>query len=108
MGLVPRQYSIGGNIYLGLISRSGDSYLRTLLIQGARSSVQMAHKVPTEKEHVERNRAAVPTVYRARKNTALVKAFRPDGDARFVGAASAANVHVRLRRGLRIRSTRGG
>lgn len=49
IGLVPRQHSSGGKEYLGRIRRSGDSYLRTLLIQGARSSLQIAHKVITEK-----------------------------------------------------------
>jgi transposase len=39
MGLVPRQHSSGGkNVLLG-ISKRGDSYLRTLLIHGARSVI---------------------------------------------------------------------
>ena len=49
MGLVPRQDSSGGHQRLGPISCSGDAYLRTLLIQGARSSVQAANRVPLEK-----------------------------------------------------------
>jgi transposase len=49
LGLVPRQHSTGGHQRLGRISCSGDAYLRTLLIQGARSSIQAAHRVPTEK-----------------------------------------------------------
>ena len=49
LGLVPRQDSTGGHQRLGHISGSGDAYLRTLLIQGARSSVQAANRVPTEK-----------------------------------------------------------
>jgi transposase len=49
LGLVPRQHSSGGHERLGHISRSGDAYLRTLLIQGARSSVQQARRVPAEK-----------------------------------------------------------
>jgi transposase len=42
LGLVPRQYSSGGKIKLGRITRRGDAYLRTLLIQGARSALQAA------------------------------------------------------------------
>lgn len=49
LGLTPSQHSSGGHRRLGSISCRGDSYLRTLLIQGARSSVQRAHKVPREK-----------------------------------------------------------
>jgi transposase len=37
LGLVPRQYSTGGKPRLGGITKAGDSYLRTLLILGARS-----------------------------------------------------------------------
>ncbi len=37
LGLVPRQYSTGGKPNLGGISKRGNSYLRMLLIQGARA-----------------------------------------------------------------------
>jgi transposase len=37
LGLVPRQYSSGGKSQLKGISKRGDTYLRTLLIHGARS-----------------------------------------------------------------------
>ena len=49
LGLVPVQHSSGGRSRLGRISCRGDSYLRTLLIQGARSSLQRAKAVPWEK-----------------------------------------------------------
>ena len=49
LGLVPKQNSSGGHEKLGRISRNGDSYLRTLLIQGARSSVNQARRVSLEK-----------------------------------------------------------
>jgi transposase len=42
LGLVPRQYSSGGKRKLGSITRRGDAYLRALLIQGARSTLQAA------------------------------------------------------------------
>ena len=49
LGLTPVQRSSGGKDRLGSISCRGDSYLRTLLIQGARSSVQRAKAVVLEK-----------------------------------------------------------
>jgi transposase len=49
LGLTPTQHSSGGRSRLGQISCRGDSYLRTLLIQGARSSLQRAKAVSREK-----------------------------------------------------------
>ena len=49
LGLVPMQHSSGGRSRLGRISCRGDGYLRTLLIQGARSSLQRAKAVAWEK-----------------------------------------------------------
>ena len=49
LGLVPTQFSSGGHTQLGEISCRGDDYLRTLLIQGARSSLQRAKAVATGK-----------------------------------------------------------
>ena len=43
IGLVPRQRSSGGKNNLGGITKRGDTYLRTLLIQGAKSAVMTAH-----------------------------------------------------------------
>jgi transposase len=45
LGLTPAQYSTGGKARLGSITCRGDGYLRTLLIQGARSAVQRARVV---------------------------------------------------------------
>ena len=44
IGLVPRQHSSGGKNNLGGITKRGDVYLRSLLIQGAKSAVMTAHK----------------------------------------------------------------
>jgi len=44
MGLVPRQHSSGGKPTLLGISKRGDTYLRTLLIHGARSVVRVAER----------------------------------------------------------------
>ena len=42
LGLVPRQYSTGGKMRLGPITKRGDGYLRTLLMLGARAVLQSA------------------------------------------------------------------
>ena len=44
MGIVPSQNSSGGKASLGRITKRGDDYLRTLLIQGAKSLVMSAGK----------------------------------------------------------------
>lgn len=49
IGITPSQHSSGSRKLLGKISCRGDGYLRTLLIQGARSSLQRARAVPREK-----------------------------------------------------------
>jgi transposase len=44
LGLVPKQHSSGGKARLLGISKRGDTYLRTLLIHGARSVVYRASR----------------------------------------------------------------
>jgi transposase len=44
LGLVPQQYASGGKTRLGHISKRGNVYLRTLLIHGARSVLQLTGK----------------------------------------------------------------
>jgi transposase len=46
LGLVPREHSSGGKQRLYGITRRGDSYLRTLLIHGARSALRCAGDKP--------------------------------------------------------------
>jgi len=48
LGLTPREHSSGGRRHLGRMSKRGDSYLRMLLIQGARASLRSA-KIKTDK-----------------------------------------------------------
>ena len=96
MGLVPRQHSSGGkNVLLGM-SKRGDTYLRTLLIHGARSVILRAGKkvggwLPTL---IARRNPNVAAVALANKNARIVWAllahdreFRPDykAAASFVG-----------------------
>jgi len=51
LGLVPRQHSTGGKTRLGQITRSGDGYLRTLLVLGARAVLRRA---PRESDPLSR------------------------------------------------------
>lgn len=44
LGLTPRQHSSGGKNNLGSITKRGDMYVRSLLIQGAKSAVMTAHR----------------------------------------------------------------
>lgn len=50
-GLTPRQYSTGGKVRLGSISKRGDRYLRTLLVHGARSELMHTPKRSDHKSH---------------------------------------------------------
>ena len=55
LGLVPSQHSSGGHARLGAITCRGDGYLRTLLIQGARSALNRAKAVAPEKATPEQH-----------------------------------------------------
>ena len=67
LGLVPRQHSTGGKPTLLGISKRGDTYLRTLLIHGGRSVVQVASK-----HDDNRNRWIVELGKRRNKNICAV------------------------------------
>ena len=49
LGLTPKEHSSGLRRRLGAISKRGDTYLRTLLIAGARSVLLSAHR--TKRPH---------------------------------------------------------
>jgi transposase len=51
--VVPSQQATGGKVRLGQITCRGDAYLRTLLVQGARSSHQRAMAVAPDKATAE-------------------------------------------------------
>jgi len=67
LGLVPRQCSTGGKPRLLGISKRGDTYLRKLLIHGARSALRFADR----KQDV-RSRWVVEVEGRRGKNIAAV------------------------------------
>jgi transposase len=80
LGLVPRQHSSGGRPRLLGISKRGDTYLRTLLIHGARSAVRVAKNKSslTDKrtnEMLNRRHQNVASVARANKNARIVWAL---------------------------------
>ena len=79
LGLVPRQYSSGGKQNLQGISKRGDSYLRSLLIHGARAVVSTT-KVKSETESwvgriLARKNVNVATVAVANRNARIVWAL---------------------------------
>jgi transposase len=89
LGLVPRQHSSGGKQNLLGISKRGDTYLRTLLIHGARSVIHWQTRKPDACSWVagvvKRRNKNVAAVALANKNARIVWAllahereFRPD------------------------------
>ena len=58
LGLVPKQTGTGGKVRLGGISKRGDTYLRTLLIHGARSVLSHAKEPGPWLEQIKQRRPA--------------------------------------------------
>ena len=79
LGLVPRQHSSGGKQNLLGISKRGDTYLRTLLIHGARSVIYRAGHKPESCSWingvVNRRNKNVAAVALANKNARIVWAL---------------------------------
>ena len=79
LGLVPRQYSTGGKQTLLGISKRGDTYLRTLLVHGARPVVRVCeHKLETDtwlKRLMGRRNKNVAAVALANKNARVAWAL---------------------------------
>jgi transposase len=79
MGLVPKQSSSGGKQNLLGISKRGDTYLRTLLIHGARSVIQYAEKKADEsswlRKLMARRNKNVAAVALANKNARTIWAL---------------------------------
>jgi transposase len=86
LGLVPRQHSSGGKNNLGGITKRGDTYLRSLLSQSAKSAVMSAHKrsdpisrwIVALKERAGWQKAAVAL---ANKNARILWAVMTKGEA---------------------------
>lgn len=79
LGLVPKQHSSGGKQNLQGISKRGDTYLRTLLIHGARSVIYQAGQRPESCSWinglVNRRNKNVAAVALANKNARIVWAL---------------------------------
>jgi len=79
IGLVPRQHSTGGKQLLLGISKRGDTYLRTLLIHGARAVVRFAENKASENSWVckiaTRRNKNIATVALANKNARTIWAI---------------------------------
>ena len=90
MGLVPKQHSTGGKSRLQGISKRGDTYLRTLLIHGARSAILAAQRKAQQADSwltklLQRRSPNVVAVALANKNARIIWAllahdreFRPN------------------------------
>jgi transposase len=89
LGLVPRQHSSGGKPTLLGMSKRGDTYLRTLLVHGARSAILAAQRKtsinPWLANLLHRRNPNIAAVALANKNARTVWAllahdreFRPD------------------------------
>jgi transposase len=86
LGLVPRQYSSGGKSLLLGISKRGDSYLRTLLIHGARSVIRRVNKAENSQNTwlsnlIERRGHNKASVALANKNARVIWALMAKGTA---------------------------
>jgi len=86
LGLVPKQHSTGGKSVLQGISKRGDSYLRTLLIHGARAVIRVADKKPATNwlnRMLARRHKNVAAVALANKNARIIWALLTNNDRRF-------------------------
>lgn len=83
LGLVPKQHSSGGKQNLLGISKRGDTYLRTLLIHGARAVVRFAENkvAPNQwlRELMGRRNKNVAAVALANKNARIIWALLAKG-----------------------------
>jgi transposase len=79
LGIVPRQHSTGGKPTLLGISKRGDTYLRTLLIHGARAVIRVAERKaaadPWLKSLLARRNKNVAAVALANKNARTIWAL---------------------------------
>lgn len=80
LGVVPRQHSTGGKQTLLGISKRGDTYLRTLLIHGARAVIRGVAKKTGARESwiqrlIDRRNKNVAAVALANKNARIVWAL---------------------------------
>lgn len=85
LGLTPKQYTTGGKIRLGRITRKGDAYLRTLLIHGTRAVLATLKDKDDQlscwtKALIERRGYKRAAVALAAKNARIVWALMAKGE----------------------------
>ncbi len=95
IGLVPRQYSTGGKVRMGRISKQGDQYLRWLLVAGAMTVIRHAKRRGTTDPwlaHIIANKPTkVAAVALANKNARIAWVLlRHGGTYRKAASAKAA------------------
>lgn len=94
LGIVPAQTGTGGKVRLLGISKRGDSYLRTLLIHGARSVLVHSKTPPKWLEELKQRRPSnVVVVAMANKMARMIWAILAHGrtyDAQWLSQAAAA------------------
>lgn len=86
LGLVPRQHSSGGQSVLLGISKRGDTYLRTLLIHGARAVIRFADTKPSTtwlNKLLNRRNKNIAAVALANKNARVIWALLTREEQRF-------------------------
>lgn len=86
LGLVPKQHSSGGKSVLLGISKRGDTYLRTLLIHGARAVIRFAENKPASSwlnKMLFRRNKNIAAVALANKNARIVWALLTHNDREF-------------------------
>jgi transposase len=102
LGLVPRQYSTAGRTVLLSISKRGNRYLRTLLVEGARSALVAAARKQDPRSHwmmalASRRGPHVAAVAIANHNARVSWALLARGEAyRRAAAASAGRLRVTM------------
>ena len=98
LGLVPKQRSSGGKQLLLGISKRGDTYLRTLLIHGARAVIRFAeNKAEPEswlRKLIMRRNKNIAAVALANKNARIIWALLAKDTTFHPNHASAANAAV--------------
>lgn len=52
LGLVPSQHTTGGTVHLGRITKQGNRYMRTMLIQGARTIIMRGCRINPPKDPI--------------------------------------------------------
>jgi transposase len=97
LGLVPRQDSSGGKTTLLGISKRGDTYLRTMLIHGARSVLQSLKRHPDQaggwlSRVADRRNPNIAAVALANKNARVVWALLAHGRDYKAGFRSASPI----------------